>query len=221
MLPRSILSRLRHTLHRVKSYTRGFAGGVLSLAKGVESLRQDLSRLHEEIKSGSKAIAEADKNVMFVNIGQALTAWARMEEVLVMIAHILMGTKADKVGLVMYSIINFNTWLSIIDELYPLESELMKFKPRWNKLSARIRRIKDVRDRLAHEPAYRGEEDTYPSSLRPSELDVRLKTAKYKPLTGIEINEFSMVVTSITEDLLSLLHDMLDALEPSSRKSLE
>jgi hypothetical protein len=58
----------------------------------------------------------------------------------------------------MYSIINFNVWLSIIDELLLLDTRYSKTKSKWNGISSKLRGLKDTRDRLAHHTArFRGD----------------------------------------------------------------
>jgi hypothetical protein len=141
-----------------------------------------------------------------------------MEEAIVLIVHILLGAPTPKVGLIMYSIINFNVWLTIVDELFVLEPSMSSFKPRWNKLSARIRPIKDMRDRLAHEAAHVGEAEAV---LRPSEFDVRPKTTKYQPLTIMEISDFSSKTADIGNEIVQLVKDMQSARAALREKSPE
>jgi hypothetical protein len=82
--------------------------------------------------------------------GHAITGWALMEEKLVLIASMLLKTTPEKAGLVFFSIINFQSWITIITELWELDQEFTPLQRRWNKLSERLRSEKDNRDRLAH-----------------------------------------------------------------------
>jgi hypothetical protein len=197
---------------------------MVSALKGLENLQARLLSIKEEVKVGAKELTETEKGVMYVVVGQALGAWAQMEEELVVIVEILLlGPGDGKAGVIMYSIINFNVWLTVINDLYTQEPRLASLKPRWNKISARIRKIKDVRDRLAHEPTHL-EKGIMPGrhatpSLRPSKFDVRPKTRKYAPLISTEIMDFTMAVASISFDLVVLANDMMSALKSSHEKS--
>ena len=83
-------------------------------------------------------------------LGRALTAWAKMEESLVVIVMHLLRVHPEKAGLLMYSIINFNTWLFIINDLFEMDKTLGHFRSKFGKISERIRRVKDRRDQIAH-----------------------------------------------------------------------
>jgi len=210
--------RFRRAVRNTISFVHGLGIGTATLFKGREGMRAYATSMQERLEATQKEILKSEENVMFVTIGLALTTWARMEEALVRIVQILLSAPGPKVGLIMYSIINFNAWLTIIDELYALEPRLAAFKPRWNKVARRIRKIKDMRDRLAHESAHK-EVGTFSSvHLRPSKLDVRTKTGKFKPLTDTEFGDFTVTTTAITEDLITLAQDMLASLEASREK---
>src|ERR1035437_1619609 len=92
---------------------------------------------------------------LLASAGLALSHWATMEELRVGIACLLLRThEANKVGIILYSIFNFNSWLSIIGELFSQEPRYITLKPRWNKISERLKGLKDTRDRLAHHTIY-------------------------------------------------------------------
>ena len=57
-------------------------------------------------------------------IGKSITAWSTTESILVTIATMLLDTRPEKAGLVLYSINNFHTWLSIIEELFAIDHEV-------------------------------------------------------------------------------------------------
>jgi hypothetical protein len=156
----------------------------------------------ETLKSHAEA---AERRTLLTSIGQALTTWATLEELLVCLFAILLKIPPEKAGLVMYSIINFNVWLTLIDELFSQDKDLSEFKSRWNKISSRIRAIKDNRDRIAHHSAQmerKGEGDLiHYSYLVPSDLDTRSKTLKFKPMGSDEILSFSETVQDISVDL--------------------
>jgi len=111
----------------------------------------------------------------------------------------------------MYSIINFGAWLGIITELFPHEELYTHLKPKWDKLTSRLRALKDIRDRLAHHTAFQSDipaEVFTLTSLRPSPYDVRAKSMKYRPLTLIQIKEFYSALTDMAKDLTALAHEM-------------
>jgi hypothetical protein len=151
-----------------------------------------------------------DQYAVFTSVGQALSIWARMEEMLVAIAGLLLDTRFTKAGAVLYSIINFNVWLSLIDELFVLEPNYNAHKPRWNKISERLRGLKDTRDRLAHHTAYF--RDIGGTALRPGRLDTRRKSLKYQPLDFEQISTFIISVSDALQDLAELLNAMTGVL---------
>src|SRR4051794_5257561 len=56
--------------------------------------------------------------VFYATVGQGISFWASMEGTLVQIAAKLLGTSEEKCGLLLYSIMNLFSWLTIIDELF-------------------------------------------------------------------------------------------------------
>jgi hypothetical protein len=121
-------------------------------------------------------------------VGRALSFWARMEELLVVITSILLGTQFTKAGIIIYSIVNFHIRLNIINELFLLEPRYGKLESKWNKIAEKLRILTDTRDRLAHHTIYSiSSEDNasakvLDTSLRPARLDLRRKSQKYHPL---------------------------------------
>jgi hypothetical protein len=162
---------------------------------------------------------------LFTSVGQSLSHWAGMEESLVAITTLLLRShEANKVGIILYSIINFNTWLGIIGELFSQEPLYSPLKPRWNKISERLRGLKDVRDRLAHHTIHYGDKattDKGATSLRPGRFDIRQKSQKYEPLEVDQIFAFGDSLGKVQEDLTALLNAMTALLsnETSQRRS--
>ncbi len=74
----------------------------------------------------SVASSKSD-NGIFVAIGQGISIWALMEGNLVHVFAMLMGSSVEKSGLVLYSIINFNVWLTLITDLFAVHPELKRF----------------------------------------------------------------------------------------------
>jgi hypothetical protein len=167
------------------------------------------------------------RQALFANVGLALSQWAGLEDTLVAIASMLLRThEANKVGIVMYSIVNFNVWRSIIGELFSQEPLYRPLKTKWNKISERLRELKDTRDRLAHHTIYYGDRATTitgDTSLRPSRFDIRQKSQKYQPLDYDQISKFIDSVSKAVEDLTALLNAMTALLthETSQQKSSE
>jgi hypothetical protein len=206
---------LGHSFANLPTLLRGFEAQLKDYHTKIDELNAKIDELN--------ALAtESDRAILFSKIGLALTRWAKMEEVLVAIAALLLRTGADKAGLVMYSILNFNTWLTIIHDLFEMDDTLSSFQNRWNKLSERIRRIKDQRDQLAHHPVHGSEkiEGLGAAILKASAFDTRQKSKQLRPLDSEEVGAFAESVMRITNDLHSLFNAMYDALEASHKKSV-
>jgi hypothetical protein len=165
------------------------------------------------------------KKELFASVGLALSHWAGMEELLVAIVCLLLRThEANKVGTILYSIINFGAWLQIIGELFTQEPLYVPLKPKWNKISTRLRALKDTRDRLAHHTIYYGDKVTTlagDASLRAGRFDTRQKSQTFQPLDIGQIHNFSDSLGNVQEDLTALLHAMTTILrhETSQKKS--
>ena len=164
--------------------------------------------------AGAAKISESDERVLFTFIGMSLTSWARMEEVMVVLVRLLLRTDRARAGLIMYSIINFNVWLTLIDDLFDHDPEFKSFKPRWTKIAERIRRIKDTRSHQI--PA--GMSSVPDRYLIPSKYDFRQKSQRYKPLTKTEIFAFMESVMAITTDLADFVEGMIDTYEASLKR---
>lgn len=164
----------------------------------------------KDIESGEK-ITEESETILFTEVGKALSCWAALEEMLVSLAHLLLTTSIQKAGVVMYSIINFGAWLGIITELFPHEELYTHLKPKWDKLTGRLRALKDIRDRLAHHSAFKADVPAAifnATSIAPSPYDVRAKSLKHRPLTVHEVREFYEGVREIMKDLTALILEM-------------
>jgi hypothetical protein len=162
----------------------------------------------------------AHRQALFTNVGLALSQWAGMEDLLVGISCLLLRThEATKVGIMLYSIANPPTWLSIIGELFSQEPRYITLKPRWNKLSERLIKLNDTRVRLAHHTISPAGDN----SLRPSQFDVRPKSQKHRfePLNYKEISKFIYSLGILQDYLRTLLESMTDILqyETSQQKS--
>jgi hypothetical protein len=167
------------------------------------------------------------RQALFASVGLALSQWSGMEELLVGISCLLLRThEATKVGIILHSISNHPTLLSIIGELFSQESRYITLKPRWNKLSERLIKLNDTRVRLAHHRIYCGDKANTlagDDSLKPSRFDVRPKSQKHRfePLTSTEISKFIDSLGELQDDIKYLLESMTDILqrETSQQKS--
>jgi len=211
---RVIRRRLRWQLHRLR--LRASEAHIAVLSRGIdlideEILGEDKTNAAELETRGQANAAERKnqrENALFMVVGHALSAWARMEDSLVAIARMLLVTKFTKAGAVMYSIINFNVWLSLIDELFVLEPHYSSLKSKWNKINEKLRGIKDTRDRLAHHSIYSRDHisATSETSLSPARFDTRQKSLKYEPLTLEQISAFTHSLAEIIGDLTALMN---------------
>ncbi len=191
-------------------YLRGAAQALLNLQKYAEEQRAFIDKLDAEFK-------DSERNQLFLMIGQALSAWATMEEFLVIIVAHLLVVKTQQAGLIMYSILNFNVWLSLIHDLMGLNPKLAPVQTRWNKISERIRKIKDLRDQLAHHSVSHAAE----VHLKPSQFDIRQKTKLQRPLNLTEVYEFTQTVVAICGNLERFITADLWPLLSSEEKSAE
>jgi hypothetical protein len=118
-------------------------------------------------------------------------------------------------GLVLYSINNFHTWLSIIEELFVLDPQYTPLRPDWIKISERLKKCNNIRVALAHHALGPGKgiehfvesaDDDFSAifpTLRPNQFDSRAKSRKHTPL-GMEelstfIAEMGVALDKITE----------------------
>jgi hypothetical protein len=164
------------------------------------------------------------RQAVFASVGLALSRWAQMEELLVVIASVLLRThEAKKVGMIFYSIANFPTWLSIVGQLFSQEPRYASLKPRWNKISERLRELNDTRVRLAHHAVDYADEATIlagGTSLKLGEFDIRPKSEKHRvePLTFVQIQKFMLSVNKVTADQSLLLTTMTDIMDQEISK---
>jgi len=188
-----------------------------------EQLRKEL----EEFKADIDRTAAEMTAKMHQAIGRSITDWSRMEGFLVDIASWLLDSQTNKVGLVLYSINNFHTWLSIIDELFAMDPNFCPLRSDWIKIAERLRKLNDVRVRLAHHALEQGsaleilenitlenidletfETDFDPAkvfpSLKPDANDTRMKWKK-KAISLDEIVTFGEQLIEVIETLTALM----------------
>jgi hypothetical protein len=206
-------------LSRIKRFIRLY---TLFRKRQLEVLKAQLESLKQELKETSAAVRQEEVEVLHRGTGSAITSWAIMEERLIMVASLLLKTAPEKVGLVFFSIVNFQVWLSIITELFELAPEFSGFQRRWNKLYERLRAEKDIRDRLAHHAVLSATVTDNPfgrSVKKASRIDFRAKSRALKPLVIEEVNDFSERIGNISDDLLKLVDDMRSHLHHVAQSS--
>jgi hypothetical protein len=191
-----------------------------------EQIRKDLEEFKADI---GRTAAEMTAKTYEV-IGRSITDWSRMEGSLVHIASWLLDSGRKKVGLVLYSINNFHTWLSIIDELFAMDPNFSPLRSDWTKIAGRLRKLNDVRVRLAHHALEPGSalenlenvtlenidletfENDFDSAkvfptLKPHKNDTRIKWKK----TAISLDEivsFQEELIDVIETMTALMSDM-------------
>jgi hypothetical protein len=163
--------------------------------------------VHKTIEDMEAAKLTLERRWLFTVIGQALSSWALIEENLVAIAAMLLRIERQEAGLILYSIINFNTWLSIIEELFKMKDEYTELISEWHKISDRLRGLKTTRDNLAHQTVYYGGRDK-DVALRPAPFDVRTQSQRHKPLGIEEIFKYSEDLTPVQATLTRLIEIM-------------
>src|SRR3977135_3024755 len=84
----------------------------------------------------------------YSTIGRAIRHWSKMEGFLVHVASWLMDVRSEKVGLIFYSINNFHSWLSIVEELFEADPRFSPLKSDWNEIARKLRGLNDIRVRL-------------------------------------------------------------------------
>lgn len=156
----------------------------------------------------SEQISNWEKRQEFYTVvGQGISFWANMETELVRICALLLRSSNQKTGLVLYSIMNFNTWLSIISDLFAADKTYNPLAKKWNKLAESLREKNDIRVRLAHHTRFASAPDEI--SLRPGRFDTRPKSQKAAPLTFEEIDAFGTFVVEFHPKLFGLAEEML------------
>ena len=117
----------------------------------------------------------------------------------------LLDCNVEKAGVVFYSITNFYSWLNIIDELLRLDKRLSSVKREWNQVSTRLRKLNDIRVRLAHQTAYFTDLSFSDMCLRPVREDRRNKSQNSSILRVEEIVEFTIASMDMTQELTVLI----------------
>ena len=191
-----------------------------------EQMRKELEEFKADISQTAAEMAATTYEV----IGRSITTWSKMEGFLVDIVSWLLDSETKKVGLVLYSINNFHTWLSLIDELFAMDPSFSPLRSDWTKIAGRLRELNDVRVRLAHHALEPGsvvgnlknitleninletfENDFDPKkvfpTLKPHEHDTRVKWKK-AAISFDEIVSFLEQLNDVIERLTALRSGM-------------
>ena len=216
---RGISARLR------KEFQRRRLRAALALLKLTHFIANKLAYGDATVNAELEARRAANEKTraddeLFLTVGQALSFYAKVEESLVAITALLLKTKFQMAGLIMYSIINSHVRLNIIDELFSMRPDFIEVKPKWNKIHKKLREMQDKRDRLAHHTTFSGNTPTGTVALRPGRFDTRQKSLKYKPLETNEIGQFTRDLMKVMADCSELI-DAMDEIETSREKSRE
>ena len=137
-------------------------------------------------------------------VGQAISMWSSMEDQLVQLAASLLGTTEEKTGLLLYSMMNFHGWLNVIDELLVLAKVDDNTKELWADISGKLRKLNDIRVRLAHHTVWNPAMGAQ-FGLLPGSHDARSKSRKQGILTGPQIVQFTNDVRTAESDLRKLV----------------
>jgi hypothetical protein len=142
-----------------------------------------------------------------------------MEGLLVGIAGMLLDTKREKTGLVLYSINNFPTWLTIIEELFDIDPRYSHLRPDWIKIKNRLLKLNGIRVSLAHHALVPGKgiehlmevEDDFSAlfpTLQPNRFDTRSKWKKHTPVGVDELMTFATELGEAREKISKLIDQM-------------
>jgi len=146
---------------------------------------------------------------LYSSVGQAISMWASMESEVIEIAAILLGTTEQKTGLVFYSIMNFFSWLTIIDQLFTIDFKYSGHKPGWGKCAETLKALNDTRVRLAHHTVWdKPLDDSKPATIGPGRYDTRSKWREQGHLNEDEIIIFTAAVLDVSDKLKALLRDL-------------
>jgi hypothetical protein len=190
----------------------------------------------EEFKADIDRTAVEITAKMYQAIGRSITDWSRMEGSLVHIASWLLDSGSKKVGLVLYS---FN---NLIDELFAIDPNFSSLRSDWIKIAERLRKLNDVRVRLAHhalEPGSAFENlenvtleninpETFENdfdaanifpSLKPHKNDTRIKWKK-KAISLDEIATFHEQLSEVITAMTTLMKEMAPIYLGPKRKLL-
>lgn len=161
-------------------------------------------QLPDDDYPSGETLSQEERTVFYSSVGQGISLWASMEGCIVELAARLLNTTTEKTGLIFYSIANFYSWISIIDQLFELEPKYADYRRRWTVTTAALRTLNDTRVRLAHHTTYDVDPESW-IALRPGRHDSRTKSRRHAPLTTMQITKFSQSVVVVERELRDIL----------------
>jgi hypothetical protein len=190
----------------------------------------DEEQTEEEARAEFETLKKQTENDFYRIIGKGISAWAKTEARLVYIAAMLLDTSLEKAGLVFYSMPNFHSWLSIIEELFAIDPKYSPLRPDWIEIANRLKKLNDTRVALAHHALRPGEgfahfaesdDDDFSGllpTLKPDQFDVRTKSRKHVPI-GLEELQTFIHELGTTLDKICELTDRMEPIfiEPKKR----
>jgi hypothetical protein len=216
--------KLRMFYHVMGGLTRIIAGGVRSQARALEAAQKHQNRYYMAQESVEAAIGMAadydssQREKFHALIGMSISSWVIIEYIMIGIFVTLARCDLDVAGIVLYSNMNFGSWISMITEILALRTEQKENSKKWGKLAGELRALKDTRDRLAHDTTL-GFLTDIPDKLAPSSWDVRSKSRRHKPLSPADIEVFLEEVTVLSIKLEHFCNSVADVALASSGKS--
>lgn len=178
-----------------------------------------MRRLSEEegklIRLSAEIVTRANQDeakLFYAAVGEGISRWAAMEEMLVHILAKLLKTPINKAGLVGYST-SFYGLVQVIDDLFVVDGTYAKSMKMWRRTVSTLRRENDVRVQLAHQSLHRNGLEVAvvgfaKAYLRPSPLDTRSKSRKSTALDEEGIREFISRVNALHQRLKEILAQM-------------
>lgn len=138
---------------------------------------------------------------IYINVGYAITLWSQIETTLILMTASLLEAPVKRVGIVMYQV-NFTGWINIITDLISADSsKYVSQRKAWNQSVSNIRKLKDVRDYIAHSPL---REIDGKKAITAPFLDTRSKSIKRAPLNRADLDLFIFQGTELNSKLSAL-----------------
>ena len=123
-----------------------------------------------------------EKELLYILIGQGISLWTSGEHVMAEIFATLMDAPKRKAGLALYSINNFYSWLTLIDDLFSMDEHFSPLKSEWGAIAEKLKGLNDTRVRLAHHTSFKLDKGDEGVAIRKSPLDTRSKWRNHQPL---------------------------------------
>lgn len=189
----SILSRMRVLSRVVKLSIAHFA------------LRMTMPKFLLESQEGEEI------GNIYINVGYAITLWSQIETTLILMTASLLEAPVKRVGIVMYQV-NFAGWINNITDLISADSsKYVSQRKAWNQSVSTIRKLKDVRDYIAHSPL---REIGGKKAITSLFLDTRSKSIKRTPLSRADLELFISQGNELVSKLSALEESLYAEIQP-------